>query len=176
MRKNQKAKKRPSKAGGRKSGISRNEILKYLMSFAVLVYVVLLLIYSSGSTKAFDEVAENIKAGMNTERLVRQNAQALKRYYRANSADYEGVLFYTSRDSISAEEILLVKAKNDRQVQFLKDAIQKRLENRKDIFENMAPEQVRLLDRAQILVRGRFVFLVVSQDAKEYVDLFTGSL
>lgn len=161
---------------GRKGCISRNEVFKYFTSFAVLVYVVLLLVYSSGSTKSFDEVAGSVEAGINTERLNRQNAQALKRYYGVNSADYEGVLFYTSKESISAEEILLVKAKNDRQVQILKDVIHERLENRKDIFENMAPEQVELLERAQVIVRGRFVFLAVSQDAKAYVDLFTGSL
>ena len=57
------------------------------------MYVVLLLIYSSGSTKVFDEVAGSVKAGLNTERLIKQNTQALKRFYGVNSADYEGVMF-----------------------------------------------------------------------------------
>ncbi len=176
MKRNQKGTKRQGDAGRMTAGISRTEIFKYLAGFLLLMYVVLLLIYSSGSTKVFDEVAGSVEAGLNTERLIKQNTQALKRFYGVNSADYEGVMFYTAKDSISAEEILLVKAKNDRQVQILKDAVQKRLDNRKDIFENMAPGQVRMLDKARVLVRGRFVFVVVSKDAKEYAELFAGSL
>ena len=54
---------------------------------------------------------------------------------------------------------MLVKAKNDRQVQILKDAVQKRLDNRKDIFENKAPEQViclirRVFFKRSVCVRG----------------------
>lgn len=155
---------------------NQREIFKYFLVFVLLVYVVLLLTYTSGSTKAFDEVAGSMEAGLDTEHLEKQNAQELKWYYGLNSADYEGVLLYTSKDRISAEEVLMVKAKNDRQVQELKDAVQNRLENRKESFENMAPEQIKVLDKAQVLVRGRYVCLVVSENAKTYVDLFTSSL
>lgn len=156
--------------------VRRAGILKYMMTFALLFYIVLLLIYSSGSTKAFEEVVGDVEAGFHTDSLVKQNAQALKRYYGLNSADYEGVALYLSEEGISAEEILLVKAGNDHQVNTIKDAVRERIDNRKDIFADVAPEQVKLLDKAQVLVRGRFVFFVVSKDAQEYADLFTESL
>lgn len=173
MKNNQKRKRRQTKKG---FSVSHTEAFKYIVAFAFLVYVVLLLMYTSGSTKSFEEVAEGIESGIITENLVKQNTQALKRYYGLNSADYDGVLLYTSQDSISAEEILMVKTKTDRQVQKIRDAIQVRLDQRENNFENMAPNQLKILDKAQILVRGRFVFFVISEDAQEYSALFTKSL
>lgn len=152
------------------------ETMKYVMLFLFVVYIVLLLLYSSGSTKDFDKVAKKFESEMNSETLRKQSTQAVKRYYGLNSADFEGVLLYTSRDSISAEEILIVKAKTDRQIQGVRDAIWNRIESRKDSFENIAPDQLKVLDKAQITVRGRYVFFVVSKDAKKYSTLFTNSL
>ena len=37
-------------------------------------------------------------------------------------------------------------------------------------------QKYHVLEKAQILVRGRFVFLIVSQNAQEYSSLFTNSL
>lgn len=152
------------------------ETMKYVMVFLLVVYIVLILLYSSGSTKAFDKVSASFESEMSSETLKKQSTQAVKRYYGLNSADFEGVLLYTSKDSISAEEILMVKTKTDRQIQMLRDAIWNRLESRKDSFENIAPDQLPVLDKAQILVRGRYVFLVVSQEAQKYSTLFTNSL
>ncbi len=173
MKNNQKRKRRQAKKG---FSVSRTEVFKYIVTAAFLVYVVLLLLYTSGSTKSFEEVAGGIESGITTEKLVKQNKQSLKRYYGLNSADYDGVLLYTSKDSISAEEILMVKTKTDRQVQEIRDAIQVRLDQRENNFENMAPNQLKVLDKAQILVRGRFVFFVISEEAQEYSALFTKSL
>lgn len=159
-----------------KGRISRTEIYKYITVFALLLYIGLLLIYSSGSTKSFGEVAENVEAGLKKDSLAKQNAQALKRYYGLNGADYEGAALYMAGDSISVEEILMVKVKNDQQVHIIQDAVRERVNSRKNSFENVSPEQVKILEKARVLVRGRFVFFVVSKNAQEYAELFTESL
>lgn len=151
-------------------------ILKWGAAFLILVYIVLLLIYTSGSTKPFDEVAAAVEEQLDKESLVRQDARALKRYYGLNSADYEGVMYYSAEFSISALEVLLVEVKTDQQVQEVRDAIEERLESRKNTFEGYAPEQAQLIGQAQIQVRGRFIFLAVSPDAENYVATFAKSL
>lgn len=176
MRKKQRAARRQFEKKESAGNISRSEVFKFIMTFLLLVYVVLLLIYTSGSTKSFEEVAGNVETNLNNDSLVKMNTQALKRYYGLNGADYDGVILYMSKDSISAEEILMVKAKNDRQIQKIKEAVQERIDNRKISFEAIAPNQVEVLDQARVIVRGKFVFLVVSEDAQVYADLFTGSL
>ena len=150
----------------RKFAVSRTEVLKYSTVLAILIYIILLMLYASGSTKPFQQVAEQVEGSIRTESLIRQDSQALKRYYGLNSADYEGVLFYSSEFSISAEEVLLIEVKSERQVQEVRDAVNARLESRKNAFDGYAPAQVQLLEDAQFLVRGKYIFLAVSQDAE----------
>lgn len=151
-------------------------VLKCGMAFLILVYIALLLIYTSGSTKPFEEVSSAVEGLLDKENLVKQDARALKRYYGLNSADYEGFMYYSAEFSISALEVLLVEVKTDQQVQEVRDAVEERLESRRNTFEGYAPEQAQLIEQAQLLVRGRFIFLAVSPDAESYAAAFTNSL
>lgn len=156
--------------------VTRTELFKYITVAAILIYVILMMIFASGSTKEFGEVAKGVEASLDTESLVKQDSQALKRYYGLNSADYDGVLFYSSSSSMSAEEVLMIKVKNDGQVQGVRDAISARLTSRKNDFDGYAPKQVQLLNSAQLKVRGDYIFLAVAPKADEYLSAFSKSL
>ncbi len=156
--------------------VTRTELFKYITVAAILIFVILMMIFASGSTKEFSEVAKGVEASLDTESLVKQDSQALKRYYGLNSADYDGVLFYSSSSSMSAEEVLMIKVKNDGQVQGVRDAISARLASRKNDFDGYAPKQVQLLNSAQLKVRGDYIFLAVAPKADEYLSAFSKSL
>ena len=159
-----------------KVAISSAVLLKYITVLAIVIYIVLLMLYASGSTKPFAQVVELVEPEIKTENLVKQDSRAFKRYYGLNSADYKGVLFYSSEFNISAEEVLLIEVKSEKQVQEVRDAINERLESRKDAFEEYDSEQVKLLEDAQLLVRGKYIFMAVSPDAEVYATIFTKSL
>lgn len=156
--------------------ITRTMIFKYITMLLILLYVIWLMIYASGSTKPFDEVAGAVESAIDKENLVKQDVQAFKRYYGLNSADYKGVLFYSSEFSISAEEVLVVEVKSDKQVQEVREAMEERIESRKKDFDGYAPKEVQLLETAQLKVRGKYLFLAVAPKAEAYSKVFGGSL
>lgn len=168
------------KAGGRffvgKVSFGKVEIGKWVLAMFLLGYVVLLLWYTSGSTKPFETVSQSVESSLHTDNLVKKDGQALKRYYGLNSADYSGILFYSSESAISAEEVLMIEAKSEAQVQTIRDAIEVRLADRKENFAEYAPKQAMMIEQAVILVRGKYVFVAVSPDAQEYAAVFTKSL
>lgn len=45
-----------------RGSVTRTELFKYITVAAILVFVILMLIFASGSTKAFDEVAKGVEA------------------------------------------------------------------------------------------------------------------
>ena len=49
--------------------------------------------------------------------------RGLKRYYGFKWSQYDGVMMYVSASSMSAEEILLIKVKDDTQIQEVEEAI-----------------------------------------------------
>lgn len=167
--------------GGKRAAGSRNrpgiaEIAKYVVAVVIIVYIVLLMIYTSGSTKSYSEIEKAVESALDKDNLKKADGQGLKRYYGLNSADYDGVMLYTSESSMSAEEVLLIKVKNEGQMKRVKEAVEKRLENRKNDFEGYAPKEVQLLQQSQLSVRGKFLFLAIAPRAEEYKEIFSKSL
>lgn len=160
--------------GKRKPGLA--EILKYCVLILIIAYIVILMIFTSGSTKPFAQIEKAVESVLDTKNLKKVDAQGLKRYYGLNSADYDGVMLYSSEVSMSTEEVLLIKVKTKEQVQQVKDAVQKRIENRKKDFEGYAPKQEKLLEEAQLSVRGNYIFMAVAPKAEAYKDAFSKSL
>lgn len=150
--------------------------MKYISVVLILLFIVVLMLFTSGSSKPFDEVEKKVEASLDTENLVKQDQAALKRNFGLNAADYSGVMYYSSEFSISAEEVLLVQVKNDSQVQEVVNAMEDRIQTRKNDFEGYAPEQVKLLEDAQQSVRGKYIFFAVSSKADKYMDVFRDSL
>lgn len=155
---------------------SVSEIMKYVIVAVIVAYVALLLHFSSGSSKTFDEVRKPIEAAIDSENMQDAGTRGLKRFYSLNAADYDGVLFYNSKFNLSAEEVLLIKVKEEEQIHQVVEAIEKKLESRKNDFEGYAPREVKFLDAAQISVRGRFIFLSVGEKADKYKEIFSNSL
>lgn len=151
-------------------------IMKYVTFGLIIVFVVLLMIFMSGSNKPFEEVESQVEASLNTEDLTRQEDSMFKRNFGLNAADYSGVMYYTAGASMSADEVLLIRVKSDDQVQAVTDAIEARIASRKNDFEGYAPEEAKLLDGAVQSVRGRYIFYAVSPDAEKYLEVFGGSL
>lgn len=87
----------------RRAGVA--EVMKYVIFAVIIGYVVLLLMFTSGSSRSFDEVADSVRGALDTETLTEMNDQALKRNFGLNSADYDGVLYYAAESSMSAEEV-----------------------------------------------------------------------
>ncbi len=162
---------------GRKSRRQRQiSAVKYLILAAIIAYIVLLLLFTSGSTKSFSKVQRSVESVLDTEALIETDVQGLKRYYGLNSADYDGVMLYISEASMSAEEVLLIKVRTEEQVQKVRAAVEKRLENRKNDFSGYAPKQAQLIEQAQLSVRGKYIFLAVSSEAEQYKEAFSKSL
>lgn len=151
-------------------------IMKYVILLLIIGFVVMLMLYMSGSNKPFEDVEASLEKKISQEGMSRQDDPVFKRNLGLNAADYSGVMYFSSGESMSAEEILLVKVKNDDQIQEVTHAIEERITSRKNDFEGYAPEQAKMLDDAVQNVRGRYIFYAVSPNAEKYLDVFRDSL
>ena len=118
-------------------------IMKYVVFLFIIVFVVVLMMYTSGSSKSFDEVRQSVEAALDTESLTEQEASVFKRNFGLNAADYTGVMYYSTGANISAEEILLIKVRSEDQIQEVTNAIDERVESRINDFEGYAPDEVK---------------------------------
>ena len=141
--------------------------MKYILLVIIVGYLVILMLYASGSKRTFSEVSKAVSSVLDSKELVQMDDQMLKRNYGLNSADYKGVLYYSSPSSISAAEVLVIHVTN---------AIAQRKAQRIEDFDSYLPEQVKLLEDSQESIRGRYIFFAVSSKASEYRSAFDKSL
>ena len=134
-------------------------VMKYVVFLMIVVFVVLMLLYASGSSRPFSEVSEAVSASLDTENLTEQDDTAFKRNFGLNAADYDGV-----------------RVADSSQVQEVTSAIEKRIDSRRNDFEGYAPEEVKLLDDAVQSVRGNYIFFASAPKAGEYLSVFSSSL
>ena len=144
--------------------------MKYILLVIIVGYLVILMLYASGSKRTFSEVSKAVSSVLDSKELVQMDDQMLKRNYGLNSADYKGVLYYSSPSSISAAEVLVIQIEN------VTNAIAQRKAQRIEDFDSYLPEQVKLLEDSQESIRGRYIFFAVSSKASEYRSAFDKSL
>ena len=85
-------------------------------------------------------------------------------------------MYYTTGANMSAEEVLLVRVKDDSRIREVTSAVGQRIESRINDFEGYAPEEVKLLEDARQSVRGKYIFYACSPKADEYTSIFNSSL
>lgn len=151
-------------------------IAKYITFILIIGFVVFLFLFTSGSSRSFEEVSSKLEDSLDKETLVQKDAAAFKRNFRLNAADYDGVLYYSAGGNMTVEEVLLVKVKNEKQIQEVTAAIEERIESRTNDFEGYAPDAVKLLRDASQSVRGTYIFFACSPDADRYLSAFSSSL
>lgn len=152
------------------------KIFKYFVVVLMIAYTSALLILSGGSNKPFESVSKQVENVVNEETMDKADTQLLKRYYGLNASDYEGVMLYLSKSSVSAEEVLLIKAKSEEQVDAIQDTIERRRDSRRADFDGYAPEEVKLLDESVLQIRGKYVFFAASKDVSKLKKAFTEGL
>ena len=85
--------------------------------------------------------------------------QDLKKYYSLNANDYEGISLYIPDDVMSVNEILVIKVKNESQIETVEKAVESRVNTQEKNFEGYGVEQTKLIHAAIIETRGRYVLL-----------------
>ena len=151
-------------------------VSKYVLLVCIIMFVSIIFLNSGDSNKSFEIVEKELRRALDSESLEDRGSQELKRYYSLNSEDYADTLLLTDEESMSAEEILLIKVKDQSQLEEIEAAVYKRLESRINDFGSYAPEQTALLEAAEVTIRGDYVFLAVSEHAEEYKEAFIKSL
>ena len=158
----------------RTDGFRIARVMKYITLVLIIAFVAALMVYASGSSRPFEEDA--VSRSLDKSNLTRQDGAAFKREFGLSEADYQGVMYYASEFSISAEEVLVILVKDESQVQEVTEAIEKQTEARKNDFDGYAPEEVKLLEDAKQSVRGKYIFFAAAPKADEYLEAFSNSL
>ena len=153
------------------------EILRWLAAVAAIVCLVSLLKTEPVSDADFSKVLTAVTEQADTSNMLQAENQMVKRLYGLDPSAYEGCALYYPATNMDAEELLLIKLKDENQQADVRAAMEKRIENQKNAFEGYGIEQFDLLSNACVLeVRGKFALLAVTDSCDAVLAAFRDTL
>ncbi len=88
-----------------------------------------------------------------------------------NMAEFAAV---TCANGISAQEVVLVKAVDEKNAEEIEEKLENRLENRKAEFENYLPDQYDILTECEVEQDGVYVCMILHPEHEKLEKLYDG--
>lgn len=148
---------------------------KYLLCIVMTFCLLLAGCSQGGSVKEFepDALAQEITSKLQFEdQMEAIDENVIYTLYTIDKEQIDKAVVYMGSGATS-EEIAVFKAKDAAYMDSLKEALQKRVANKKKDFEDYMPEQMPKLDKPVIVTKGNYAVLCISgsdSDAQKLID------
>lgn len=148
---------------------------KFLM-FALVITTVITVGCGVNNDKSVDQIETVMKQEVKFDKMEKGDSKSLKRFYKLNANDYDGVILYTPESTMDVSEVLIVKVKDKSQIESLEESIDSRVNYQLQSFSGYGPEQCALVDNYELKSKGNFVFFAISENAQQIKEAFLDSI
>lgn len=148
---------------------------KYKLVILIIVIIIGLIESTFVQTKNpnISELVEKIRSSTDLTIMEKGDKSKLRKLYSISDKDIEDYMLYAPKTNMDANEIIILKAKNQQDIDNLKEKIEKRISKQEESFKNYRPEQYEILDKHILSIKGKYIIAIVSKDVdkiKKVVD------
>lgn len=97
-------------------------------------------------------------------------------YYGIDVSTLDEYVFSMSEAAISAETVVILKAKDAGSTSALSASLQTVIDQKRSEMENYLPEQFEIVDKSSVQVKGNYVYLVISENADAISQIIQADL
>ncbi len=97
-------------------------------------------------------------------------------YYGIDVSTLDEYVFSMSEAAISAETVVILKAKDAAATEALRASLQTVIDQKRSEMENYLPDQFQIVDRSSVQVKGNYVYLVISEQADTISQIIQADL
>ncbi|MGV2787493.1 DUF4358 domain-containing protein, partial [Clostridium perfringens] len=90
----------------------------------------------------------------------------LQKLYKMDTDSLDDFILYTSTSNVKADELAVIKLKDESQAESVKENIEQRIEAQKMKIKYYRPDEYNLVDHHELKTKGPFVFFAVSTEAE----------
>lgn len=168
---------RRSRGNSRRNSGSLLPVIGKWIAFACLIALIVSeLTGNKVSTAKFEDVEKAVESAVDLTTMQKADNQIIRRLYHLTPTDYEGIVLYYPVSNMGAEEMLLVKLRNEDQSDTVKDAIVQRLATQKNNFEGYGADQTAMLNKSIIDLHGNYILFICSSDPTAVQKAFENAL
>ncbi|KGP80680.1 MULTISPECIES: DUF4358 domain-containing protein [unclassified Paenibacillus] len=151
--------------------------IKYLFVLSSVMILCGILIGCSGKNEAAKDVPvhtieERIKQVASMEDMEKGDMNRLKKLYHLDPDEVQDFVLYTAESNVEANELAVIKVKQENQAESVKEKIMKRIEAQEVKLKDYRPEQFYLVEKHVLKVKGLYILFTVSKDAEKIESAF----
>ena len=156
--------------------MSKQRFFEILCTVLLAVFIAAMLAGNAGSSKTAEQVFEPVIEQVDLEVLKVRDDKVRVKEFSCGEKDVENVIYISSDSVMEVRELLLVEVKSTEDVQKITELIKSRVESKKALFKNYAPEQSALLDNYVLVKKGTFILYTVYDSPEKIVKAFKKAL
>ncbi|MEJ8545571.1 DUF4358 domain-containing protein [Brevibacillus borstelensis] len=118
------------------------------------------------------EIGEKIKQAVNLDEMKAGDVKKLQKLYNITEEEVEDFILFTAPTNVKAEEVAVLIAKDEGQVENIKKKIIERIEEQEKKFKDYVPDEYYLLEKHVLRTKGRYILLAVSKEAEQIESAF----
>ncbi len=143
-----------------------------LCIFFLIVFIRVITAQTYTTYKSANEIGEELIDILNVELIYEQDENDFTDEFSFSVDEFDSVIYYSCDEVMSVQELLIVKLNNGEDTSSLVAAIEEKVSQQVDLFDNYADAQADLLKNAIVETKGNFVFYCVGENAQACYDEF----
>lgn len=148
---------------------------KYFLTALTFIAVVFVLASCGSGTKEItattSEIFSDIQSQVELPVTFENSADDILSYYGIDTGLLEEFTFVEAEDAIKVDTIVLMKVKEESDVESVKTSLAAIIDQKKDTMNNYLPEQYDIACDAVLNNNGNFVYLIISKDQSEIQEI-----
>lgn len=120
---------------------------------------------AQGSAKNVQDIYTEISQAVSLNSPMLVPDDFIMNYYGIDVSTLDEYVFSMSEAAISAETVVILKAKDAGSTGALSASLQTVIDQKRSEMENYLPDQFQIVDKSSVQVKGNYVYLVISEQA-----------
>ncbi|EPY05020.1 hypothetical protein PAALTS15_22523 [Paenibacillus alvei TS-15] len=122
------------------------------------------------------KIEEQMKQSVKLDKLKKGDAHKLKKLYDLGTEQVEDFLLYTASSNVRADEIVVIKVKDESQIDSIKARITQRVDAQAVKFKDYRPDEYALVEKHVLKVKSQYILFAVSADTEQIEKAFDTAL
>ncbi len=129
-----------------------------------------------GNAKSVQDIYTEITQAVSLNSPMLVPNDFIMNYYGIDVSTLDEYVFSMSEAAISAETVVILKAKDAAATEALRASLQTVIDQKRSEMENYLPDQFQIVDRSSVQVKGNYVYLVISEQADTISQIIQADL
>ena len=139
----------------------------YILTAAILITFIALYQVLKVKDVDMDSLRQSLSQIIDSEHMDIGDSSKLRKLYYISKNEVEDFILYAPKSNMEANEVLILKAKNEEDIEHLKVKVEERIKKQSDSFKNYRPEEYDIISNRVLDIKGKYLILIISSESEK---------